>query len=143
MNSEKPMAKKQRGKRRKLRGHLLLETVLHALANIGSWNGELTWKKLEERIGVTRQAMSRHAVIADAFDKAKVAIKKSRNTPKAIVRREAEERIKILQEENQRLNKLLDSYLERWLMMERNCLMAKVDPRMILGSPLAENRSGQ
>jgi hypothetical protein len=115
------------------RFQVLLDTVLHALSNVESWNGELTWKQVEERIGVTRQAMSRHPVIAEAFSAAKLAITKNRTTSKAIVRRDAEERIKALKEENQRLNKLLDAYLERWLMMERNCLMAKIDPRIILG----------
>lgn len=140
MSVEKAMINKCRGKRRKLRGKLLLDTVLHALSNVESWNGELTWKQLEERVGVTRQAMSRHPVIAEAFAAAKLAIKKNRTTSRAIVRRDTEERIKALMAENQRLNKQLDVYLERWLMMERNCLMAKIDPKVILGSELSPKR---
>jgi hypothetical protein len=133
MKPNNSLMKKRSPKIRKLRGKALVEAAVHALANLGSWEGELTWKKMEARFGVTRQAMSDHDEIADAFDATKEALKKNQNSVKAIVRRDAEERIKALKNENARLNKVIDGFIEKWLMMEVNCLALKVDPRAILG----------
>lgn len=133
MSAKNSRSKKSTGSQIKLRGQPLIDFVLHELRNVGSWDGELTWAKLAKRIGVSRQGMDRHEEISEAFAEAKRAIKKTKNTAKSIVRRDAETRIKDLQIENQRLNKLLDAYLENWLRMEANCLSLKLDPTAILG----------
>jgi hypothetical protein len=133
MSEENQQGQKRRRKRKQLRGDLLVEAALHALANHGSWNGELTWEKLEERIGVSRQSLSKKAAIKEAFDSAKKVVSSHKNTAKAIVRRDAESRIKSLREEVQRLNKVLDAFLEKWLQMEWNCKELRIDPKRILG----------
>jgi len=134
-----------------LRGKRLFNAALREIADFGSWThgDKLTWSNLAARLGVSRQALESRPigekeVLRDAFWKQKEALQKTEygTDTEKVVRRTFEERLEASRAEIQRLNKQLDSWVEKWVTVEYNCRSIGLDAEKILTPLLKPNRAG-
>jgi hypothetical protein len=101
-----------------------------ALRELDAWClrervGRLTWKRLEDAIGFTRQAMSGRDEIARRYGEAKAANRpetKSKPPPKNV-----DQRVADLSREVERLKALVNRYDERWARYARNAALLGID----------------
>jgi hypothetical protein len=97
------------------------ETALAEMVNLSPKTDVINISNLAKRIGVTRQAIYDNKLQDKIIKFAELQRKNfSINKEAAILRRPLEERIEILQKQNEELEKKLDGWIERWVAVEYN-----------------------
>lgn len=134
MTKENAKEKKRSRRKTRVRGEALTSMALAALSNTALWKEGLTWEKLAQSIGVTRQALESRDELVKFYETTKQELKKDHVSATGKIRRNVEERIAALKNENERLQSQLDRFAERWMVMEQNCLRLQIDPDQVLGT---------
>lgn len=103
------------------------QRVLHEL---DAWcrherKGRLTWARLEDVSGFTRQALSSHPDILERYGVAK-AVNRPDKT-RAPLPKTADQRVLDLQREVERLKSIINRYDERWATYARNAALLGYD----------------
>jgi len=96
--------------------------------------GRLTWARLEELSGFTRQALSSHPEIVERYGRAKV-LNRPGSQEAAQPRETTDQRILDLQRDVDNLKALLNRYDERWARYARNAALLGYDLDR-LGEPM-------
>lgn len=95
----------------------------------GDREGVLTWEKLVEFSGFSRQSLWAKESIKDKFESAKRAIKKD-PIPK-VTRRTVDERVVAYQKQIAELKSVVNRYDELWARIEYNSRAMGVDPNAL------------
>ncbi len=95
----------------------------------GDREGVLTWSKLVEFSGFSRQSLWAKQTVKDKFEAAKRALKKE-TTPK-VARRTVDERVIAFQKEIAELKSIINRYDELWARIEYNSRAMGVDPKAL------------
>ena len=104
------------------------QRVLHELDAWcrGERVGRLTWARLEEVSGFTRQALSSHPDIVERYGDAK-AVNRPGNKARISRPKSNDQRVLDLQREVERLKSIINRYDERWAIYARNAALAGFD----------------
>lgn len=104
------------------------QRVLHEL---DAWcrrerHGRLTWSRLEEVSGFTRQALSGHQEIVERYGEAK-AVNRPESIGRISRRKSTDQRVLDLEREVERLKGIINRYDERWATYARNAALVGFD----------------
>lgn len=114
---------------------MLVQDIHRALHELDAWCrgervGRLTWDRLAESVGFTRQALSSHDEIAKRFGEAK-AINRPRSSKERLAPKSADQRILDLKREIEGLRAIINRYDERWARYARNAALHRIDLRLL------------
>ncbi len=90
-------------------------------------HGRLTWARLEEMSGFTRQALSSHPDVVERYGEAKAINRPDKNARSASRPETANQRVLDLQREIERLKSIISRYDERWARYARNASLLGYD----------------
>lgn len=105
------------------------QRVLHELDAWcrGERPGRLTWVRLEEVSGFTRQALSSHREIVERYREAKTINSPNGKNPSGSRPKTFDQRVLDLQREVERLRSIINRYDERWACYARNAAVLGYD----------------
>lgn len=115
------------------------EDKLKILHELDAWcrrerAGRLTWARLEEVSGFTRQALSSHQDVVEGYGRAKAINRPGAQEP-AQPRKTTDQRILDLQRDAENLKAIVNRYDERWARYARNAALLGYDLDR-LGEPM-------
>jgi hypothetical protein len=112
-----------------------VDDIRRTLHELDAWcrgerAGRLTWNRLEESVGFSRQALSAHNEVAERFGEAKV-INRPLDTVSKPATKNPDERVLDLQREIEGLRATINRYDERWARYARNAGLHRIDLKLL------------
>jgi hypothetical protein len=130
--------------RRNLRGERLKEVAIRELEATETWRQDvpLSWQALASRLGVSRQSVAKKPAVVEAFHRAKATLRKHlSDSPEVAVRRTLEQYVEELRLLLREKDRVLDSWIEKWVTIEHNCRSLGYDADKVL-QPLVRPSRG-
>lgn len=119
MKKNKKLSKPVLLRKEKLRNAAII--TLAEMVNLPPSTNPINVTSLARELGVTRQAIYNNNLKVQVNEHADLQRKNfNAVSEKAIIRRPLEDRIEILQKENEEMQKKLDVFVERWATIEHN-----------------------